>query len=271
MLSYCIGRRLGAPRIICARQLSSTLSPNPNWKLGEGATASWKESSERSPRKSWNLAKTPPRDVYRLLTSAVVPRPIALVSTLSEDGTPNLAPFSYFSMISSNPPMLSVSFSLPPKRKKDTRENILFTKEFSVNLVHQAYVEAVNAAAVESSEPNEWLLSGLTMEPSVAIKAPCVKESVVCLECELHSHQDIAPDADSAPTTTLVLGRIKHVHVREFSLNEDGVTLNPEKLSVVSRLGGLLYAKVSGSDVFEVPRTVWKDIKQDYAKIVDKK
>ncbi|KAF9033251.1 hypothetical protein BDZ89DRAFT_1231438 [Hymenopellis radicata] len=275
------------------RSFRLSSSPRPTWKIGEGVSESWKNASQ-TPRKSWDMKETPTRDAYRLLTSAIIPRPIAFVSTLSEDGVPNLAPFRYCciwpffdneltrfqlllhglykkselsfratsSQVSSNPPMLSVSFSLPSKRKKDTRENILATKEFTVNLISESFVEASNITAVETSEVNEWLLSGLTMEPSTDVKPACVQESAICMECELYSYQDIVPSGHTTPTTTLALGLIKRVHARESVLHDDGITVDPKKLQIVSRLGGLAYGKLV--EGFEVPRPSWKELREEY-------
>jgi len=84
--------------------------------------------------------------------------------------------------------MVSIAFSLSPRRPKDTRENILNTKEFTVNIISESFAEAANATAVESpADVNEWIVSGLTMEPSAAVKPSIVKESPVCMECECSS------------------------------------------------------------------------------------
>ncbi|KIP08478.1 hypothetical protein PHLGIDRAFT_69237, partial [Phlebiopsis gigantea 11061_1 CR5-6] len=106
---------------------------------------------------------------YKILTSTVIPRPIAFVSTISSDGIPNLAPMSYFSLVAHNPPLLSVSFSLSKGKPKDSRENILATKEFTVSIISEPFVEAANATSVDAPpEVDEWLLAGLTPEPSVS-------------------------------------------------------------------------------------------------------
>ncbi|PBK74453.1 hypothetical protein ARMSODRAFT_1081376 [Armillaria solidipes] len=248
-----------------------SVSPSPAWKAGQGlseAQSSWRIDAD-GPRKSWNLEETPTRDVYKLLTSAIVPRPIALTSSLSPDGVPNLAPFSYFSMVSSNPPMLSISFSLSSRRKKDTRENVLSTKEFTVNMISQAFVEAANITSVEASEVDEWVLSGLTMEPSTQVKPARVKESAFSMECELHSYQDITPVGATEPTVTVVLGLIRHAHAMESVLDSDGDRVDPDKLQVVARMGGDTYSKVV--EGFDVARPKWKDLQPGYSDLLGKK
>ncbi|EGN99790.1 hypothetical protein SERLA73DRAFT_180005 [Serpula lacrymans var. lacrymans S7.3] len=243
-----------------------TRSPNPSWKLGQSHTLQhenqkeWK-SDEMQGWKTWQMDETPSRDIYRLLTSAVVPRPIAFVSTLSANGVPNLAPFSYFSMVAHNPPLISVSFSLSPKRPKDTRENILATKEFTVSIINEAFVEAANATSVEApADIDEWQLSGLTMAKSTDVNPPWVRESAVGLECELFHTYDICPPSSDEITHTLVLGLIKRAHVRSSVMKDDG-TVDPLKLRAVSRLGGNTYARIG--EGFEVPRPSWKVMRHE--------
>ncbi|KAI5115010.1 hypothetical protein M0805_005028, partial [Coniferiporia weirii] len=259
-----------------------TQSPDTEWTLGAGLREAtplgrqWKEDEQRG-WKTLNFDKMEKPDIYRFLTSAITPRPIAFVSTLSASGEPNLAPFSYFSMVSQierksrsteppmhipvsyvsdilqvshNPPMLSVSFTLSAARPKDTRENIKATKEFVVNIISEPFVEAASATSIEApADIDEWAVSGLTPTPSDIVKPPRVRESAVSLECELYHFLDIpAPDApDGPPATTLVVGRIRRVHVRRAVLaaapdaepgtDTDSVQVDPARLRAVSRLG----------------------------------
>ncbi|THV02332.1 hypothetical protein K435DRAFT_749328 [Dendrothele bispora CBS 962.96] len=241
-----------------------TQSPSPSWQLGQGAPE-FLEKHASIPKKTWIMSETSSKDTYRILTSCIVPRPIAFVSTLATDGTPNLAPFSYFSMVSHNPPLLSISFNLSPKRPKDTRENILSTKEFTVNIISEAFVEAANVTSVEApASVNEWNLSGLTMESSAEVKPAMVKESHISMECELHFSHDITDLKSSEITNTLVLGLIKRVHVRESVLTADRTQVNPAHLNPVARLGGLTYAKLG--DGFDLARPSWKTIRETVEK-----
>ncbi|KAL1703004.1 hypothetical protein EV121DRAFT_208875 [Schizophyllum commune] len=205
------------------------------------------------------------RDLYQILGSAIVPRPIAFVSTVSKDGVPNLAPFSYFSMIGHNPPMVSISCSLTTRRPKDTRENILATRQFSVNIVSEHLAVPMNATSVECpADVDEWEIAGLRKRPSVGIKPALVDASLVNFECELYHHLDIAPPSETGqaslpPTTTLILGLIQRVHVNEGILTPDGSAIDPAKLQAVARLGGTAYAKVN--EGFELARPVWKEMR----------
>ncbi|KAF9481547.1 hypothetical protein BDN70DRAFT_830877 [Pholiota conissans] len=250
--------------------------PAAEWRLGDGVSremTEWNKDHCSANRKTWDLSTANPEDTrnsYRLLTSAIIPRPIAFISTLSETGQPNLAPFSYFSMVSHNPPLVSVSFSLSTRRPKDTRNNIIATKEFTISIVTEAIAEAANSASVESpADTDEWIISGLSKETSSAVRPPFVRESPIGMECELYSFQDIKiPDA-SEPTTTVILGLIKRIHVRETFLNDDGVTIDPAKLRPIARLGGTTYARVL--EGFDLPRVSWKAIKDKYPKLLKTK
>ncbi|KAF8897036.1 hypothetical protein CPB84DRAFT_1681703 [Gymnopilus junonius] len=247
--------------------------PARNWRIGDGlpdVSKQWTEEVIKSPRKSWDLTDPEKiRESYRILTSAIVPRPIALVSTLSEDGQPNLAPFR-FNMVAHNPPMVSLSFSLSTRRPKDTRNNILATNEFTVSIISEAFSEAANATSVESpANTNEWIISGLNKENATLVKPPFVRESAIGMECEaskllfmLYSSQDITPSGSQEPSTTVILGLIKKIHVRESVLNEDGLTVDPAKLRPIARLGGTSYGRLL--EGFDLPRISWKSIRDFY-------
>ncbi|KAK7463487.1 hypothetical protein VKT23_006835 [Stygiomarasmius scandens] len=183
-------------------------------------------------------------------------------------------------IVSHNPPLLSISFNLG-KRPKDSRENILSTKQFTVNIISEQFVEAANITSVEApASVDEWKLSGLTMEPSVSdstsnkrrpikrkqteVKPAMVKESHISMECELHFSHNITALNSSEVTNTLVLGLIKRVHVRNSVLTEDASQVDPDKLSPVSRLGGLTYARLG--DSFDLARPSWKAMRETIEK-----
>ncbi|KAJ3539200.1 hypothetical protein NMY22_g4837 [Coprinellus aureogranulatus] len=159
--------------------------------------------------------------------------------------------------------MLSVSFSLSKRRPKDTRENILSTKQFTVNIISESFVEAANSTSVESpATMDEWILSGLTPEPSALVKPPLVRESAIGMECELYSFQDICAPNTSRISTTVVLGLIKRIHVRESVLDDTKQSVDPAKLHVVSRLGGARYGRLT--DAFELQRIDWNNLGDTY-------
>jgi len=180
------------------------------------------------------------RDAYKLLQGSVLPRPIAFVSSQDEDGNANLAPFSFFTVISSNPMMICFS---PMRRgtdgaKKDTLKNIESTKEFVINIVSEEFVQQMNDCATEfASDVDEFEASGLTKVDSVAVRPSRVKESKVHLECILD--QVLHFGGEEAGAGSLVIGKVVHVHV-EDDLYENG-RINSEKLNPVGRLAGATY------------------------------
>ncbi|KAF8263499.1 hypothetical protein EI94DRAFT_1596845 [Lactarius quietus] len=244
-----------------AHPFKLTEPPNKYWKVGDGLSVTplgqdWRADEELG-WKTWEMAKTSTADTTQILNSTVIPRPIAFVSTLSAENSPNLAPFRYGGL---QPPMISVSFRLSPRQPKNTRDNILATKEFVVNLISEPFVEAANETSVEApADISEWDVSGLTQEPSVHVKPPRVKESAVSLECELFQSQDIFPDGSTVPSATLVLGRVRYVHVRHSVLQADGLRANPAKLRPISRISGLTYARLG--EGFNLQRPEWSDVK----------
>lgn len=177
-----------------------------------------------------------PVQLYRLMISVVVPRPIAWVSTVSEDGVRNAAPFSYFQALSSRPPMVMIAVG---KRRggafKDTRANIEATGEFVVNIVS----EPSGAAMVKTSvgyEPDEdeFERVGLEAAPSERVAPPRIAASAVSLECKLDRVLEVG-------TSGVCIGEVLLFHVRDDVLSEDG-TVDPVRLRPLGRLGGSNYA-----------------------------
>jgi len=176
----------------------------------------------------------PTPDLYRFLISAVVPRPIAFVSTMSADGHTNLAPFSYFNAVSSRPPLVSISINDRADDPKDTLRNIRETREFVVNVVTESILDAMVRTAGEwPQEVSEFGPSGLTPVPSERVRPPYVAESPLQLECVLH--REIA-----LGNSFLVVGEVVLARVRDEMLTDGRV--DPAKLAPVGRLGGELYA-----------------------------
>ncbi|KZO92309.1 hypothetical protein CALVIDRAFT_557684 [Calocera viscosa TUFC12733] len=248
-----------------------TAPPNPSWKLGDapGATAfskQWLEAGEKAGYKVIDTSEVSPHELYALMISGIIPRPIGLVSSMSESGVENLAPFSFFNMLTPFPPTIMISLTNLP-RVKDTARNLLATRQFTVNIVSEAWVENANVAALDlPEEGGEWALSGLTKAQSVMVRPPRVKESAFSMECEtahvpqLWKHIDISPPGFAQPANTLFLGTVKRIHVRQDILNERGV-VDPRKLRPVARLGDVSYARLG--EVFRLPRYLWEDQKEE--------
>jgi flavin reductase (DIM6/NTAB) family NADH-FMN oxidoreductase RutF len=180
---------------------------------------------------------------YRFLVSAVVPRPIAFVSTLSAGGSTNVAPFSYFNVVTARPPLVSVAIGQRKWEgeviKKDTLTNIEQTGEFVINLATTALLDAINESSAEYA-PGESEIEalGLTPAPSSKVQPPRIAESPVHLECRLERLVMLGDE----PQQGLVIGRVVHVHVEDAVLDPETKTVNPTRLSPLARLGGNYYA-----------------------------
>ncbi|WP_029520331.1 flavin reductase family protein [Persephonella sp. IF05-L8] len=188
------------------------------------------------------------KQIYKLMTSIIVPRPIAWVSTISKDGVYNLAPFSYFAGISSDPPLLLISVGRKDtKEKKDTWQNIEETGEFVVNMVTKEILEKMNITALPfDREIDEFEKAGLTPVPSSVVRAPRVKEAPVNIECKSFEIIQIGKMG-------IILGEILKVHVKEDILNEKGY-VDTTKLQIIGRLGGANYCIITEENTIELKR-----------------
>lgn len=190
-------------------------------------------------------------DVYKYLIGSVVPRPIAWVSTVDEQGTQNLAPFSFFTVVAANPP--TICFTVMRRgsdgQKKDTLRNIEATEEFVVNIVSEPLVEQMNATATEfAPDVSEFEQTNLTPAPSVVVKAPRVGEALVNLECKLTQIVEIGGDEKGAGA--LVIGQVVQIHVDD-AIHYDG-KIDTTKLQPIGRMAGAQYIRCT--DTFELTR-----------------
>ena len=179
---------------------------------------------------------------YKLLIGSIIPRPIAFVTTLSEEGVLNAAPFSFFNIVTANPPMVSVSVQRKDGEPKDTARHAGKQGEFVVHIADERYIEAVNeTAASVPAEVSEVELTGLTPVPSEAIAVPGVAEARVRMECVLEQSVPLG-GLDGTPSCDLLIGRVVRFHVDD-TLYDHG-RIDPEALRPVSRLAGNDYAKL---------------------------
>lgn len=182
------------------------------------------------------------QDNYKLLIGSIIPRPIAFVTTLSEEGVLNAAPFSFFNIVTANPPMVSVSVQRKNGAKKDTAHHAEKRGEFVVHIADERYIEAINeTAAPVASNVSEVELAGLTAVPSEKIAVPGVAEARVRLECVLERTIPLG-GSDGTPACDLLIGRVVQFHLDE-ALYERG-RIDPDGLKPVSRLAGNDYAKL---------------------------
>ena len=185
-------------------------------------------------------------DPYKLATGLVVPRPIGWIGSLSADGVPNLAPYSFFNCVSGSPP----TFVFSPGRasRKDTLQNVRDVGEFTINVVTAEVVEAMNATAVTfPADVDEFQAVGLTAVPAVSVRPPMVGECKANIECTVTEIVDIGhPDAGSA----LVIGEAVHFHVADELL--DGTRIDQAGLGAIGRHVGNMYSHAT--DLFEIVR-----------------
>ena len=183
------------------------------------------------------------RENYKFLIGTIIPRPIAFVTSINEDGVVNAAPFSFFNIVSSNPPMLSVSVQRKAGEQKDTAHNITTNKQFVVHIVDEDIVNEVNKTAANlAAHESEIAQTSLTLVDSVRINVPAVKEAKVRFECELVEHLPLGGDGEQAGCD-LLIGRIVQYHIDE-ELRDDNGYINPHVLNAMSRLAGNDYATI---------------------------
>jgi flavin reductase (DIM6/NTAB) family NADH-FMN oxidoreductase RutF len=189
------------------------------------------------------------RENYKLLIGTVIPRPIAFVTTQSEEGILNGAPFSYFNIVSSNPPMVSLSIQRPAGRLKDTARNIYNNHQFVVHIVDDENVRKINqtAASLPRTE-SEIALANLTPIQSENVAVPGVLEAKVRMECKLV--QAIPLGGEEEPGSDLFIGEIVQFHIDE-SIYQEG-RIDPRALNAVSRLAGTNYAAIG--EIFSIER-----------------
>jgi flavin reductase (DIM6/NTAB) family NADH-FMN oxidoreductase RutF len=194
-------------------------------------------------------ADAEPRNIYKLLIGSVVPRPIALVSSISVAGVRNLAPFSFFTVASANPPVVCFCPMISGAgNAKDTLNNIRATRQFVVNIVSEEFVGKMNQCSAEyPPDADEFTESGLTPLKSDLVRPDRVSESQVQMECELLQIVDVS----SLPLGgSMVLGQVKLFHIADQLFQN--FSLDPRKLHPVGRMAGATYTRTT--DLFDLPR-----------------
>lgn len=182
------------------------------------------------------------RALHRLYLTFVQPRPIAFVSTLNAEGRPNLAPFSFYNMVSANPPVVIFSPAFNRHSKpKDTLVNIQATGEFVIATVTEPIAERMNICSTEFPHGvSEFAASGLTATPATRVKPSLVKESPVNMECRL---RQIVSCGDGPAAGQVVFGDVIAIHVDDRVLVEGDMICDAAKLQIVGRMGGSEYGR----------------------------
>jgi flavin reductase (DIM6/NTAB) family NADH-FMN oxidoreductase RutF len=188
-------------------------------------------------------------NVYKVMVGSIVPRPIAFVSTVSPEGIYNLSPFSFFTGVSANPPVVCFC----PLRngdgsKKDTLNNIEATGGFVVNIVSEEFVQQMNmTSAGFAPDVDEFQVAGLTPVASDLVKAPRVKEAHVSMECRLFQVFEISSSPSGG---SIVTGEIVRLHVDDAYV--ENYRIDPDKLQAVGRMAGNTYVRTA--DRFDLTR-----------------
>ncbi|MDR6224735.1 flavin reductase family protein [Desmospora profundinema] len=202
-------------------------------------------------------------DNYKLLIGSVLPRPIAFVTTLGPEGAVNAAPFSFYTVVSTDPPMVSITCSRKPGGvQKDTARNIAQTGEFVVQVVDGDNVERINQTATDfPPEIGEAKAVGFQLLESARVKPPRIAQCKVHLECRLH---EILPmgGTETAPNADVIIGEVVCFHVRDDLYHEGRIDTG--KLDPVGRLAGTVYGKVG--ETFSMPRLTLDEWKQKHGK-----
>lgn len=200
------------------------------------------------PTTSLAFADLAPRDRYKLLCAVVIPRPIALVTTVGPSGIVNAAPFSFFNVFGEDPPLLVLGLQHKPDRSaKDTTRNIAATGSFVVNLVDEGLAEAMNVCATDFPPGvSEVAAAGLTPEPGLDGPAPRLAEAPFAFECRRTLSLAFGPDRE------LLVGEVLRLHARPGLLDRERLHVDPDAYRPVGRLFGDGYARQR--DRFELRR-----------------
>jgi len=194
---------------------------------------------------------------YKILTATVTPRPIAWVTTLSEGGVINAAPYSFFNAMGHEPPTVAIGMLAGPGRFKDTATNILETGEFVVNLVSEATAEAMNVTCIDApADVDELALARLTPAASQKVRPPRISESPVSFECR------VLGSLVTGPRQTVVIGRVVCAHIDDaFVQDRERCHIDTPALRLIGRMHGSgWYARTS--DLFQMDRPTWANWQQ---------
>lgn len=242
-----------------------TQTPKPDWTPGSGPNDASNQGKSHRSIAPYEQGR-PVVHNYKLLISAIVPRPIGFVSTISADGqSTNLAPFSYFNLVNHDPPMFVLGFAGGMDKAKDTLKNLLDTKEATVNIISEHYAEAANFTSINAPPGiSEWAFSGLHPEKSKIVRPDRVKEAVFSIEAKLVDSVEWTsknPDTPGKKTGVTVFIEGVNFWAREDAIDEQGVLIDPAVLKPISRLGGITYGRTT--QAFELPRPDYDEVTKD--------
>lgn len=199
--------------------------------------------------------KLSPREAYAYLSGAVAPRPICFASTVDAEGRVNLSPYSFFNVVSGDPPLLAFAPLLGGRdgSAKDTLNNVRAVPEVTINIVHHAIVEQMSLTSTAyPPDVNEFEKAALTQVQSEVVRPPRVGESPVSFECVVDR---VIALGDGPMGGNLIIARVVRIHVRDEYLGADG-KLSIRALDLVGRMGGVDYIRAVPEALFEIPKPI---------------
>ena len=203
----------------------------------------------------FEVDKASPREIYNLLIGLVAPRPIALVTSLDENGLLNAAPFSAYNYLCTDPPVVGIGVTDRPgtRTPKDTAHNIRRTGEFVVNVVTEDLLPQMNICATDfPAGVDELTMAGLETTPSALVKVPRIRQAHAALECVEHATLEIG-------RSRIILGRVVAMYVEDQFVDPKGPYIKAEKLHAVGRMNGLgSYVKTRDSFLHQ-PRISYEE------------
>ncbi|MCU1323980.1 MAG: flavin reductase domain protein FMN-binding protein [Acidobacteriaceae bacterium] len=207
----------------------------------------------------FNVEKVPARTIYNLLIGLVAPRPIALITSMNEDGRLNAAPFSAYNYLCTDPPVVGIGVMNKPGEHfvpKDTARNIRRTGQFVVNVVTEDLLQQMNVCATDFPEDVDELdMAGLTTTPSTNVKVPRIAQAHAALECVEHATIEIG-------RSRIILGRVVGIYVEDQFIDPAGPYVKSEDLHAIGRMNGLgSYVKTRDAFV-TLPRISYEDWKK---------
>jgi flavin reductase (DIM6/NTAB) family NADH-FMN oxidoreductase RutF len=191
------------------------------------------DGAQRGDRTGFDFSQMSARDRYKLMIGTVIPRPIALVTTVDEQGRVNAAPFSFFNCLSADPPILALGVENNPDMSfKDTGHNIRMTEVFTVNIVSFAIAEAMHACAAKYPRGvDELKQAGLTARPGVKVASPWIAEAPAAFECRRHVTLELGKSRQ------IIMGEIVYAHYQD-GMVDDRLHVDPARIDAIARLGG---------------------------------
>lgn len=218
----------------------------------------------RGEHQHFDFTKLSARERYKLLIGAVIPRPIALVTTVDRNGRANAGPFSFFNVLTHDPAVVAIGIeNYPDMRFKDTARNIRETEEFTVHIVDSKLVDQMEICAIKfGPEVDELAEAGLETLPGVHVACPRIKAAPAALECRRMITLEVSPARE------IVLGRVEGLFVRSDLVDARTLAIDQMGMDAIGRLGGHLYARQS--DQFEIVTKTVDEWRSDASNTADR-